>query len=61
MAKITKCEHKFVSYDKINDYNYCQDCNKVFQEEDWLLDNEKKTITEYNDEVERNLERLNNL
>lgn len=61
MVKITKCEHKHVSYDKINDYNYCQDCMKIFYEDEVLLFLEEEDCVDIVDEVENNLSRLNNL
>lgn len=61
MTKIEKCEHLHIQYDKINDYNYCQDCLKIFDEYDTLLFLEEEKDNEIRDEVEINLERLNNL
>lgn len=61
MAKIKKCDHLHIQYDKINDYNYCQDCLWIFEEDEALLFIEKEKDNTIIDEVENILEELNNL
>lgn len=56
---MNKCEHLHIMYDKINDYNYCTDCEEIFFEDAYTLENEDKVLGI--DEIENNLEGLNNL
>lgn len=59
--KSSKCEHENIKYDKINDYNYCEDCMKIFVDNQTLLFLEEETKNDIIDEVENNLKELNNL
>mgnify|MGYP001766390197 CR=1 FL=1 len=59
--KNKNCEHCHIQYDKINDYNYCEDCMFVFTDSDVVLFLEEEKDNTLVDEVELNLETLNNL
>ena len=57
MAK-NKCEHEHIQFDKINDYNYCQDCMQVFKEDKATILEEGEYLV---DDMEENLKKINNL
>jgi len=51
------CTHLVIMFDKINDFNYCVDCEQVFIDDMNILEKESIRVE---DDYENNLEHLNN-
>ncbi len=58
---MNNCEHKHIMFDKLNDCNFCEDCNEIFIEDEYILAREDEIDYNMEDEIENNLEGLNML